>query len=339
MVTGRPVLQPDGQPATVHHGYGSNYPEPTHTIHNAGNTNLAYVTSVFDVVHDHGLATAFYYGKSRLDIIGRSYNETNGAPDMVGEDNGQNKIDSVVLITHTPGLVGALVEQLSNAPPHYTFVHLVDLDSLGHAYGWGSLEWSNAAARVDGYLGSILSAIETSPSLAGQTAVIVSADHGGGGGHPNHHSDPVFAENYTIPFFVWGPSIPAGVNLYHLMDNRYDPGTSRPDYNYSRQPIRDGDGANLALQLLGLEPVPESSIRPELSFEPPLFLSWTRSGPHLVLHWEDPETNLVLEGKPTLQSSSWDSLSEGIEINGQTRSLTVDIHGAGAYRFYRLRAP
>ncbi len=51
MVTGRPVLQPVGQPNTVHHGYTSNTdPGPTDTLHNVGNPNVPYIGSVFDRV-------------------------------------------------------------------------------------------------------------------------------------------------------------------------------------------------------------------------------------------------------------------------------------------------
>ena len=66
MLTGRPVLQPVGQPNTTHHGYTSNTsPTPDATLHNSGNPNLDYVASVFDVAHDHGLSTALFASKSK----------------------------------------------------------------------------------------------------------------------------------------------------------------------------------------------------------------------------------------------------------------------------------
>lgn len=67
MLTGRPVLQPAGQPNTVHHGWTTNVdPLPGTTLHNGGNPNLSYVASAFDVAHDHGLATAHYASKSKF---------------------------------------------------------------------------------------------------------------------------------------------------------------------------------------------------------------------------------------------------------------------------------
>ena len=53
----------------------------------------------------------------------------------------------------------------------------------------------------------------------------------------------------------------AGADLYDLVPpTRFDPGSGRPDYNTARPPLRNGGSGNLALKLLGLGPIPGSTI-------------------------------------------------------------------------------
>jgi hypothetical protein len=99
--------------------------------------------------------------------------------------------------------------------------------------------------------------VETNAALAGRTAIILTADHGGDG---SSHGDETNVFNYTIPFYVWGAGVQHG-SLYDMnCTTRTDPGTSRPLYTAAGQPIRNGDSGNLALSLLGLGPIPGSLI-------------------------------------------------------------------------------
>jgi hypothetical protein len=143
-------------------------------------------------------------------------------------------------------------------PFHYSFLHYHDTDTAGHAKSWGSPEYNAALAAVDAQLGRILELVTTDERFKGKTAIILSADHGGKGLGHGVSSLPI---NYTIPFYVWGPGVAAGKDLYALNTaTRANPQAGRPDYTPGPQPIRNGDGANLALELLGLGAVPGSVI-------------------------------------------------------------------------------
>ena len=253
-LTGRPVAGDGG------HGWTLNAdPEPGATLHsNAG----AYVASVFDVVHDAGLATAAYISKSKLSLFDASYDGAHGAPDATGADDGRDKLDVFDVDASTGTLVRRVVADLRSDPAAYTFVHLRDPDATGHAHGWSlrpTSRYLRAVQRADDRIGRVLAAIEADPRLRGRTAVVVTADHGGSG--RDHQSER--AEHFTVPFYVWGPGI-SPADLYALnAETRADPGTENVGYDAGRQPVRNGDAANLALALLGLGPVPGSTIGAE----------------------------------------------------------------------------
>ena len=250
-LTGRGVVGPDGHNWTV-----NSDPAPGVTLHsNRGE----YVASVFDVVHDAGLRTAAYVSKSKFSLFDTSYDAAHGAPDETGEDDGRDKVDTYVYDPDTDRLTDRVVADLAANPAPYTFLHLRDPDATGHWRTWSVRTGSRylaAVRRADDRIGRVLEAVEADPRLRGRTAVIVTADHGGSG--RGHSSERV--EHFTVPFYVWGPGIPSA-DLYAMNeDTRADPGTENVGYDAPRQPVRNGDAANLALGLLGLDPVPGSTI-------------------------------------------------------------------------------
>jgi hypothetical protein len=66
-------------------------------------------------------------------------------------------------------------------------------------------------------------------------------------------------EHYRVPFLTWGAGV-AAADLYDLNPDYRAPRRRRPGYAAERQPVRNGDVANLALDLLGLRAVPGSTI-------------------------------------------------------------------------------
>jgi predicted AlkP superfamily pyrophosphatase or phosphodiesterase len=80
------------------------------------------------------------------------------------------------------------------------FVHLPQLDLVGHASGWMSRAYLTQVADTDAAVGALLA------GLPGEATVIVSADHGGAG--YVHWSG--LAEDLHIPWIIQGPGISAG---------------------------------------------------------------------------------------------------------------------------------
>lgn len=244
MVTGR------GIQGTAGHNWTLNS-DPSSVIGNSlysiQNNKGSYISSVFDAAHDAGLSTGVYASKSKFVLFPQSY----GFPGATG-----SKIDAY-LNSSSAAITTALINRMSTSPLNYAFVHYENPDGAGHGSGWGSTTYYNAIGTVDGYLGQIFNLIDTNTTLNGHTSVILTADHGGSG---FDHSDASLALDYTIPFYVWGADVTAG-DLYAMnAATRLDPGTGRPLYSAPVQPIRNGDGANLALELLGSGPISGSTL-------------------------------------------------------------------------------
>ena len=222
----------------------------------------SYVASVFDVAHDNGLSTALYTSKSKFVVFDQSYDEVNGAEDVTGEDDGRDKIDRFVYDSDTGALVERFVQEMTDDPVRYAFVHLRDPDTAGHWRNWDTRSgtpYMGSVERIDLMIGRVFDLVESSPALAGNTVIILTSDHGGGGSWHNH-GDAGSIQNYTIPFYVWGAGVER-MELYALNGStRQHPGMGRPDYDAPVQPIRNADAANLSLAHLGLPAVPGSTV-------------------------------------------------------------------------------
>jgi hypothetical protein len=343
MLTGRPVSQPAGQPATTHHGFNQNMPTAGATIHANGNPAVPYKSSSLDMVHDRGMSVTILLGKSRLAICTNSYSAVNGAADTEGVDNGRKKFDrGVAMDMPSPNYGKAFVDEVSTSlagtPANFTFLHIVDPDTVGHASGWGTAAWSNSMIRVDGYLGQLFTAIDGNPALAGKLAMIIVGDHGGTG---STHTDATQIYNYTVPMFVWGPGFSPGSDLYGYFTNRANPGTLRGDYGADMPALRNGDTANLAMALLGLPVIPGSYFQPALAFpgasRPCLALYPAPGAARLCVGWPA-STNLVLEYSDSIGTNTqWLRVTQQITSDGTNNLLNVVPNPATAGRYYRLR--
>lgn len=337
MVTSRPVQQAIGLPNTAHHGMTNNSPPPGFTVHADGNPQVPYKKSIFDVVHDRGGTTAAFFHKATLNVILTSYDGAHGAPDVIGPDNGTNKIDIVRTpdgFPPTPALV-ATIEAGQMAT--FTMLHVAEVDLAGHGWGWTVAEGSayrNAVHLVDGYLGSILDAIQARPEYATTTAIVLVADHGGGDGELFNHGLYMYLGNVTIPFILVAPGIAPETDAYRWFENRFNPGTDLPSYISPTQPLRNVDSGNLVAALLGLPAIPGSVPSP--LFKRPVKVE--RAGLNVVVSWPLYLTGYTLERTDDLASGEWETITVGVtEVNGQWRY--VEPISPTQRRMYRLRGP
>jgi hypothetical protein len=194
------------------------------------------VASVFSQVHRAGGDTALYSTKEKFALYERSW---------------PRAVDTFVARENQRRLVGLARADLRDGAPAFTFLHVSLPDRAGHAHGGLSEEYVAAVQRTDRQLGTLLRVV-----AADDVIVVLTADHGFS---PDllSHSDRTDPANYTIPFLVWGAGAEPG-DLYDLNPEYRDPGSRRPSYAPARQPVRNGDLANVAAGLLGLDRVPGS---------------------------------------------------------------------------------
>jgi hypothetical protein len=262
-LTGRHMAGDEGHGWVLNNDPGD--PWTLHLYKSLRSGRTSYVASVFDVIHDNGLSAALYANYRDFRIFDRSWNYRNGARDRVGSDNGRDKIDTFLADDNMASVASAFVNDVAQRNYAYAFLHLKEPDSTGHAATWdlttGSL-YLEAVKSVDMVLGMIFKLVDEDPELAGRTAIILTADHSGEL-WTNFHVllPPTFVSSGIVPFYIWGPGVTPGADLYALNPaSRANPGGQIPSAGAAPQPIRNGDAANLALDLLGLSPVPGSVI-------------------------------------------------------------------------------
>jgi bisphosphoglycerate-independent phosphoglycerate mutase (AlkP superfamily) len=114
-----------------------------------------------------------------------------------------------------PALASAAIALLrADTSVRMMFIHFPDADFAGHTYGWIGADGTHtpayraAIARVDSAISALWSEIASSVD-AGHTALIVTADHGGGHGDgcntgeaPTHTHCTAHPGDHLIPFVL-----------------------------------------------------------------------------------------------------------------------------------------
>jgi len=99
-------------------------------------------------------------------------------------------------------VTNATVKYIKEKKPTFLFVHLHDVDSVGHQIGHGTPEYYAAIERTDTHIGTILQSIKDA-GIEKNTVVMFTADHGGvKKGHGSISMDEM-----QIPWIVKGPGI------------------------------------------------------------------------------------------------------------------------------------
>lgn len=240
MVTGRRIAAADGG-----HGVTWNDNLTKRTVQEAAG---GPVSSVFTVIDDAGGQSAVFAGKSKFGLFARSWP---AAVDRWTYD------EDVVALTRKARA------DLVQRERELTFLHLSSPDLAGHRSGFMSPAYLRAVAATDRQVNKLLTAIDRHPDLAEGLTVVLTADHGG---DRRGHGNPTRLGSYRIPFLTWGAGVEHG-DLYALNPQRRDPGKRRPSYDAARQPVRNGDVANLVTSLLGLAAVPGSQLGAEQDLE------------------------------------------------------------------------
>jgi predicted AlkP superfamily pyrophosphatase or phosphodiesterase len=147
------------------------------------------VPTIFELMKKAGFTTAMAAGKSKFVAL-----------------NKPGSIDWVFVpdrTTITDDVVAEHAEQIIHEHrPDFLFVHLPNVDNVGHAIGWGTPQQQAAISQADTAVGRVLAAIDKE-GLTGSTFVIVTADHGGAG--RNHGPDDPRSRH--IPWIASGPGI------------------------------------------------------------------------------------------------------------------------------------
>lgn len=229
MMTGRRINASKGG-----HGVTWDVDRPHSTVQKAAGHPVA---SVFSKVHARGGSTALYSTKSKFRLFERSW------PAGIG---------TFRVRANQRRLVRLARADLAHRAPRFMFLHVSLPDRYGHVYGGMSARYLDAVRRTDRQLGTVVRAV------AGRDVdIVLTADHGFATGETGH-AVRTDLENYRIPFVAWGPDARHG-SLYAMNPTYRDPGTAQPSYA-GRQPVRNGDLANLALDLLGLRALRGSGL-------------------------------------------------------------------------------
>lgn len=155
-----------------------------------------------NLVNEHGMSPTVFSElrrqnpKARIEVIAEW--------DGIGHLIDRKAVDSYFLIPskyedHPEMIADKAVEAIEQRKPTLLAVCVDQLDHVGHGIGHDTPDYYAHLAKVDGYVGRILKAIDKA-GIAKDTVVIMTADHGG---IKKGHGGKTLAE-MEIPFVIAG---------------------------------------------------------------------------------------------------------------------------------------
>jgi predicted AlkP superfamily pyrophosphatase or phosphodiesterase len=151
------------------------------------------VPTLFALARAAGLTTALVAGKTKMIVLNRP-------GDLSWHDIGFEGRDPDALIAARAAAI------IARHQPRVLFVHVGDVDRIGHEHGWASAEQMRAIRAADTAVGVIWDALGRRRD---HTFIIITADHGGEG----MAHDPENASSRRIPWIAVGPGVRQDADL------------------------------------------------------------------------------------------------------------------------------
>jgi len=109
------------------------------------------------------------------------------------------------------------INYIKKKTPNFLFIHLDEVDHVGHSLGHKTSHFYDAVAQIDQQIGKIIQSTKEA-GIYDKTTFIISADHGGiGYGHGGETLDEI-----EIPFIIFGKGIKKNYlirNQVYIYDN------------------------------------------------------------------------------------------------------------------------
>ncbi len=159
------------------------------------------VPTIFEMATRAGQTAVMIAGKSKLAPLNKP-----GTLAHVFLPPGE-KGDNALVVAET-------LKAIAQHVPDLLFVHLPDVDTVGHRHGWGSPEQLATIAATDRQIGEVLAAFERA-GARDKTVFIITSDHGGAG-LSHGHVGPDDGRSRYIPWIANGPGMRRGFDLTQI---------------------------------------------------------------------------------------------------------------------------